>query len=140
MPNTPASGSSHTEDQRNSIPRSTPWRVGGWLRYAAIPSDPLFVNERLQIAAVLENLRLPAVYGLRQHAEVGGLISYGIDLLGNWRHTADFVDRILKGVTPAELPVELPHKLELVINLKTAKALGLGVPPVLLARADEVIE
>jgi putative ABC transport system substrate-binding protein len=107
---------------------------------AIIPSDPLFVNERLQIAAVFEKLQLPAVYDLRQHAEVGGLISYGIDLLANWRHTADFVDRILKGVTPAELPVELPHKLELVINLKTAKALGVGVPPGLLARADEVIE
>ncbi|WP_426613747.1 ABC transporter substrate-binding protein [Bradyrhizobium sp. McL0616] len=105
-----------------------------------IPSDPLFVNERLLIAAVLAKLRLPAVYGLRQHAEVGGLISYGIDLLANWRHTADFVDRILKGRTPADLPVELPHKFELVVNLKTAKALGVEVPPGLLARADEVIE
>lgn len=107
---------------------------------AVIPSDPLFVNERMLIAAVLANLRLPAVYGLRQHAEAGGLISYGIDLLANWRHTADFVDRILKGRTPAELPVELPHKFELVVNLKTAKALGFEVPPGLLARADEVIE
>ncbi|WFU77016.1 ABC transporter substrate-binding protein [Bradyrhizobium sp. CB2312] len=107
---------------------------------AIIPTDPLFVNQRLQIAEVLAELRLPAVYGLRQHTEAGGLISYGIDLLANWRHTADFVDRILKGKMPAELPVELPHKLELVINLKTAKALGVGVPPGLLARADEVIE
>ena len=110
------------------------------IRILVIPSDPLFVNERLLIAAALANLRLPAVYGLRQHAEVGGLISYGIDLLANWRHTADFVDRILKGRTPAELPVELPHKFELVIYLKTAKALGVEVPPGLLARADEVIE
>jgi putative tryptophan/tyrosine transport system substrate-binding protein len=107
---------------------------------AIIPTDPMFVNERKHIATVLAELRLPAVYGLRQHAEVGGLISYGIDLHANWRHTADFVDRILRGSTPSELPVELPTKLELVINLKTAQALGLDVPPRLVARADEVIE
>jgi putative ABC transport system substrate-binding protein len=98
------------------------------------------LTERQRIAALLAALRLPAVYGLRQHTEDGGLISYGIDLLANWRHAADLVDRILKGTTPAELPVELPSKLELVINLKSARALGLEVPPTLLARADEVIE
>jgi putative ABC transport system substrate-binding protein len=107
---------------------------------AIIPTDPLFLTERQRIAALLAALRLPAVYGLRQHTEDGGLISYGIDLLANWRHAADLVDRILKGTTPAELPVELPSKLELVINLKSARALGLEVPPTLLARADEVIE
>jgi len=107
---------------------------------AIIPTDPLFVNERERIAAVLAALRLPAVYGLRQHAEVGGLVSYGIDLQANWRHTADFVNRILRGSTPSDLPVELPSKLELVINLKTAKGLGVEIPAALIARADEVIE
>jgi putative ABC transport system substrate-binding protein len=105
-----------------------------------VPADPLFVNERQRIAALVADLRLPAMYGLRQHVEAGGLISYGIDLLANWRHAADLVDRILGGMTPAELPVELPSKLELVINLKAAKALGIQMPPTLLVRADEVIE
>ncbi|WP_197090767.1 ABC transporter substrate-binding protein [Bradyrhizobium sp. LTSP849] len=107
---------------------------------AIIPTDPLFLTERQRIAALLAALRLPAVYGLREHAEVGGLISYGIDLLANWRHAADLVDRILNGTAPAEIPVELPSKLELVINLKAAKTLGLEVPAALIARADEVIE
>ena len=92
------------------------------------------------MAAVAEALKLPAVYGLREHSEDGGLMSYGIDLRANWRRAAEFVDQILKGKKPADLPVELPSKLELVVNLKTAKALGLDVPPTLLARADEVIE
>ena len=107
---------------------------------AVIPTDALFVNERQRIAAVLTDLRLPAVYGLRQHTEAGGLISYGIDLLANWRHAADFVDKILAGLKPADLPVELPSRLELVINLKAARTQGVEVPPTLLARADEVIE
>jgi putative tryptophan/tyrosine transport system substrate-binding protein len=107
---------------------------------AIIPTDPLFLNERERMAAHLAALRMPAVYGLRQHTEVGGLISYGIDLLANWRHAADFVHRILGGMKPAELPVELPTKFELVINMKTAKTLGVTVPLALLAGADEVIE
>src|SRR5262245_4341934 len=107
---------------------------------AIIHTDPLFYTERQRVAALAETLRLPAVYGLREHVEEGGLISYGIDLRANWRRAADLVDRILKGTNPAELPVELPSKLELVVNLKTARGLGLEVPPTLLARADEVIE
>ena len=107
---------------------------------AVIPTDPLFLTERQRIAALLAALRLPAVYGLREHTEDGGLISYGIDLLANWRHAADLVVRILNGTAPAEIPVELPSKLELVINLKAAKALGLEVPAALIARADEVLE
>jgi putative ABC transport system substrate-binding protein len=84
--------------------------------------------------------RLPAVYPFRYHAEAGGLLSYGVDVLDLVPRAADYVDRILRGANPGELPVQAPTKFELVINLKTAKALGLDVPPALLARADEVIE
>ena len=84
--------------------------------------------------------RVPAMYPFRYVAAEGGLISYGVDVADQYRHAAEYVDRILKGAKPRELPVQVPTKFELAINLKTAKALGLTVPPSLLARADEVIE
>jgi putative tryptophan/tyrosine transport system substrate-binding protein len=103
-------------------------------------SDVMFVAMRRQIAAFALASRLPTVYNFREHVEDGGLISYGIDLHASYRRGAYYVDRILKGEKPANLPVEFPTKLELVINLATAKAIGIAVPPTLLARADEVIE
>jgi putative ABC transport system substrate-binding protein len=84
--------------------------------------------------------RLPTVYNFREHVEDGGLISYGVDIRQNYRRSAYFVDRILKGEKPGNLPVEFPTKVELVVNVTTAKAIGVTVPPTLLARADEVIE
>jgi putative tryptophan/tyrosine transport system substrate-binding protein len=92
------------------------------------------------IVALAVRHQLPAVYPVRVFAASGGLISYGPDLLDQNRRAASYVDRILKGEKPADLPVQAPVKYELVINLQTAKALGLEVPPTLLDRADEVIE
>ena len=111
-------------------------RVGGLF----VPQDPMFLAERQRIGILAIAARLPTMFGFREHVESGGLMSYGIDLRANFRRAGDYVDKILKGTKPADLPVELPTKFELVINLKTAKALGLEVPPTLLARADEVIE
>jgi putative ABC transport system substrate-binding protein len=84
--------------------------------------------------------RLPAVYPFRLFAEVGGLLSYGADLPNEWRRAASYVDRIIKGANPGELPVQAPVKFELVINLKTVRALGAEVPPTVLSRADDLIE
>ena len=95
---------------------------------------------RTRLADLALKNRLPTVFAQREYTEAGGLMSYGADYQGPVPAPATFVDKILKGAKPADLPVEQPTKFELVINLKTAKALGLDVPPTLLARADEVIE
>src|SRR5262245_53674352 len=101
---------------------------------------PLFAISRDLIIGLAARHKLPAVYPFRYFAESSGLMSYGLDTIDIFRRSASYVDRILKGEKPAELPVQAPTKFELVINLKTAKALGLQVPPTLLSQADEVIE
>ncbi len=103
-------------------------------------SDGVLFNCRRQIGVMAVRIRLPAISAVREYVEAGLLLSYGIDLPDQFRRSAVFVDKIFKGAKPADLPVEQPTKFELVVNLKTAKALGLIIPPTLLARADEVIE
>jgi ABC-type uncharacterized transport system substrate-binding protein len=102
--------------------------------------DPLTFSERSEIAALASRLRLPAVYGYREFAEAGGLMSYGTDHGAQWRRGAEIVDLVLKGAKPADIPVEQPTKFELVVNLGTARALGLTVPPTIMIRADDTIE
>jgi putative ABC transport system substrate-binding protein len=102
--------------------------------------DAFTAAHREQITSLAARYRLPSIYPFRFFAQLGGLLSYGNDAQDNFRRAATYVDRILKGAQPGELPVQAPVKFELVINVKTAKALGLTVPPALLARADDVIE
>jgi putative ABC transport system substrate-binding protein len=102
-------------------------------------ADTMFLSQRRQIADLAIKHRLPATFNWREYAEAGGLIAYGPRLADQWRRVAEFADKILKGVRPAELPVELPMTFEFVINLKTAQTLGLTIPPTLLFQATEVI-
>ncbi len=105
-----------------------------------IATDPLMFTNRVSINTLAQRVRMPTIYGNREYVDAGGLVSYGPNYPDLFRHAADFVDKILRGTRPADIPVEQPTKFDLIVNLKTAKAIGLDVPPALLARADEVIE
>jgi putative tryptophan/tyrosine transport system substrate-binding protein len=105
-----------------------------------VMTDAFLVTHRAKITSLAAHYRLPAVYPFRDFIEVDGLLSYGNDLYDNFQRAATYADRILRGATPNELPVQAPVKFELVINVKTAKALGLTIPPSLLLRADQVVE
>jgi putative ABC transport system substrate-binding protein len=105
-----------------------------------VMSDPFTLVHRTVIISLAARHRIPTVYPYRYFAADGGLLSYGVDAPDLFRRSASYVDRILNGTKPSDLPVQQPIKFELVLNLNTAKALGLDVPPTLLARADEVIE
>jgi putative tryptophan/tyrosine transport system substrate-binding protein len=124
------------EDFEGAFSTMTRERMGGFL----VVASPLSMSQRAPLAELALKHRLPGVFGTRENVEAGGLMSYGADLNDLYRRAALYVDKILKGVKPADLPVEQASKYELIINLKTANALGLIIPPTLLARADEVIE
>ena len=127
----------HDKSELESVTAATAREANGGL---IVMTDSFMTAHRAEITALASRYRLPAVYPFRYFVEVGGLLSYGNDVLDSFRRAATYADRILKGAKPSELPVRAPVKFELVINLKTAKALGLDVPPMLLARADEVTE
>lgn len=105
-----------------------------------VPLDTSFITNHLRIAQLAASTGLPAIYFSRWQAKNGGLMAYGPDLVEGYRRAATYVDKILKGAKPSDLPIEQPTKFVFVINLKTAKTLGLEIPPTVLARADEVIE
>jgi len=105
-----------------------------------VDTDVLTVGHRASIAAYAVSQRLPSVFGVRDFVDEGGLVSYGASIFDIWRRAGTYVDRILRGAKPSDLPIEQPAKFELIVNLRTAKGLGLTIPPTLLARADEVIE
>jgi len=105
-----------------------------------LPPDGFTLVHRKLIVELAARYQLPAIYGIQNFARDGGLAYYGVNIDDQYRQAAAYVDRILRGENPGELPIQQPNKYEFVINLKTAKALGLTVPPALLARADEVIE
>jgi putative ABC transport system substrate-binding protein len=114
--------------------------VNGRAEALYVCSDPLIATNVSRINALALGARLPTVHALRESVEAGSLMSYGANVPDLFRRAGDYVDKILRGANPADIPVEQPTKFDLVINLKTAKALGLTVPPTLIARADEVIE
>jgi putative ABC transport system substrate-binding protein len=114
--------------------------AGAHMDALAIMPDPIFTSRLKHIADFALKVRMPSIFHLKEFAKAGGLLSYGVDRDDLFRRAAGYVDKILKGARPAELPIEQPTKFELAVNLKTAGALGLTVPATLLGRADEVIE
>src|SRR3989454_497288 len=124
------------DDFENALPAAIRGRAGALI----VVDDPLTFAYRMRIADFAARNRLPAMYGFREFAEAGGLTAFGANLADLYRRAATYVDKILKGAKPSDLPVEQPTKFELVINMKTAKALGLTIPQSLLLRADQVIE
>jgi putative ABC transport system substrate-binding protein len=105
-----------------------------------VAPDPVYFSERAKLQALMQPTRLPVAYGVREHVVAGGLLSYSADFVATYRDAAKYIDKILKGIKPADLPVEQATKFELVINLRTAKALGLTIPQPLLLWADEIIQ
>ena len=105
-----------------------------------MPEAPLLLTRRAEIAELAISVRLPAIYTFREYVQSGGLMSYGSDLPDLYRRAATYVDKILKGAKPGELPLQTAEKFELAVNLKTAKALALTIPEAFLVRADDVIE
>ena len=130
----------NVRDAEEQIERSLTTFAQGSNGGLIVTGSPAAAARRDLIVGLAARHRLPAVYNARLYSEVGGLVSYGADFLDQFRRAAGYVDRILKGEKPADMPVQGPTKYQLVTNIKTAKALGLTVPPSLLARADEVIE
>jgi putative ABC transport system substrate-binding protein len=114
--------------------------VKGGAQLVLVQSSPAFTKHRTELAELTIKHRLPTMFTFRHYVVGGGLMSYGIEFPPLWQRTADYVARILKGAKPAELPIEQPTKFELVVNLKTAKALGVTIPNGILLAADEVIE
>ena len=106
----------------------------------AFMEEPFYLHRRRRIAELALKNRMPTIFPFREHVDAGGMASYGVSLSELFRRSASYVDKILNGAKPGDLPVQQPTKFELIINLKTAKALGLTIPPSLLARADQVIE
>jgi len=126
----------NADEIRGAIAQMKKERAGVFI----VPADVLFFAERRKIVELANQAKLPAVYSRREYVEDGGLISYGLNVAGMWRRAAAFVDKILKGAKPGDLPIEQPTSFELVINMKTARAIGMKIPQSVLFRADRVIE